>query len=71
MRLGLLLGLIAGGALAYLLKETSPDDPGPLGMLKRQFVDASEAAKEEAAEKEAEMLADYEAAKRGEKPKAP
>ena len=36
-----------------------------------KIVDATQAAKDEAAEKEAEMLADYEASKRGEKPKAP
>jgi hypothetical protein len=71
MRLGLLLGLVAGGVLAYLIKETSADDPGPLGVIKRQLMEASEAAKEEAAEKEAEMLADYESAKHGNKPKTP
>jgi hypothetical protein len=71
MKLGLLLGLIAGGVLAYILKESDADDPGPLGAVKRQFQEATLAGKEEAAEKEAELLAEYEAAKRGETPKAP
>ena len=68
MRLGILLGFIVGGIIAVLLKTSSEEDPGPVGAVKRQFHEASEAAKEEAAEKEAEMLADWEAARRGEKP---
>ena len=68
MRLGLLLGAIVGGILAFVLKQSNPDDPGPLGAVKRQVLEATQAAKEEAAEKEAELLADYEAAKQGEKP---
>ena len=71
MRFGLLLGLIAGGVLALLMKESDANDAGPLGAVKRQLQEASLAAKEEAAEKEAELLAEYEAARRGEKPKAP
>ena len=68
MRLGLLIGVIVGGILAVLLKESDANDSGPLGAVKRQFQQASLAAKKEAAEKEAEMLAEYEAARRGEKP---
>ena len=71
MKLGLLFGLIAGGVLAYILKESDANEPGPLGAVKRQINEAALAAKEEAAEKEAELLAEYEAAKQGEKPKAP
>jgi hypothetical protein len=72
MRFGLLVGFIVGGILAVLLKTSSGDDTGPLGAVKRQLHEAQEAAKEEAAEKEAEMMADYEAARRGEPPpKAP
>jgi hypothetical protein len=68
MRLGLLLGAIVGGVIAFILKQSDPSDPGPLGAVKRQVIEATEAAKEEAAEKEAELLADYEAAKQGEPP---
>jgi hypothetical protein len=68
MRLGLLLGAIIGGLIAVVLKQSDPADPGPLGVVKRQVLEATQAAKEEAAEKEAELLADYEAAKQGEKP---
>jgi hypothetical protein len=71
MKLGLLLGLIVGGVLAVLLKETDADDTGPLGTVKRQLNEAAQAGKEEAAQKEAEMLADYEASKRGESPQTP
>lgn len=71
MKLGLLFGLIAGSILAYVLKEADPEDQGPLGTVKRQVQEATEAAKEEAAEKEAALLADYEAAKQGEKPNTP
>ena len=68
MRLGLLLGAIVGSVIAFVLKQTDPADAGPLGAVKRQVIDATEAAKEEAAEKEAELLSDYEAAKQGKKP---
>ena len=71
MRFGLLLGFIAGGIIAVLMQQSDAEDAGPLGAVKRQVQEATQAAKEEAAEKEAEMLADYEAARRGEKPKAP
>ena len=71
MRFGLLLGFVIGGVLAVLMQQSDAEDPGPLGAMKRQFHEATQAAKEEAAEKEAAMLADYEAARRGEKPKAP
>jgi hypothetical protein len=68
MRLGLLVGAIIGGVIAIILKQSNPADPGPLGAVKRQVLEATEAAKEEAAEKEAKLMAEYEAAKRGEKP---
>jgi hypothetical protein len=71
MKLGLLFGLVIGGILAYIFKESDADDPGPVGAVKRQVQEATLAAKEEAAEKEAKLLAEYEAAKRGETPKAP
>ena len=71
MKLGLLFGLVVGGALAFIFKQSDADDPGPLGAVKRQFKEATLAAKEEAAEKEAELLAEYEAAKQGEPPKTP
>jgi hypothetical protein len=63
MKFGLLVGLVVGGVLAYLLKESDASDPGPMGAVKRQLQEATQAAKEEAAEKEAELLAEYEAAK--------
>jgi len=71
MKLGLLFGLVVGGVLAYILKQADADDPGPLGAVKRQLEEATLAGKEEAAEKEAELLAEYEAAKRGESPQTP
>ena len=71
MRLGIVLGFIVGGVIAALLKKTDPASDSPLAAVKRQAQEALEAGKEEAAEKEAEMLAEYEAARRGEKPETP
>jgi hypothetical protein len=68
MRLGIIVGFVIGGIVAVILKQSDADDPGPLGAVKRQIIEATEAGKEEAAEKEAQLLAEYEAAKRGEKP---
>jgi hypothetical protein len=70
MRFGLLLGFVIGGVIAVLMQQSDVEDAGPLGAVKRQLHEATEAAKEEAAEKEAELLAEYEAARRGEKPKS-
>jgi hypothetical protein len=70
MGLGIILGIVAGGIIAFVLKQADPKDPGPLGAVKRQVLEATEAGKEEAAEKEAELMAEYEAAKQ-DKPKTP
>jgi hypothetical protein len=68
MRLGILLGFVIGGLIAVLLKQSDGKVHGPIGAVKRQIHEATEAAKEEATQKEAELLAQYEAARRGEKP---
>ena len=68
LRLGLLVGLIAGGIAATLLKEPRNDDTliegsepeGIVERLKYQLHQAQRAARDEKQKKEAAMLADFE-----------
>jgi hypothetical protein len=65
MRFGFFLGFLIGAAIASLIslsqqEEPGPEAAGPLDQLKRQAREAREAARLAAAEKEAEMLRDWE-----------
>jgi hypothetical protein len=70
MRLGLLLGFLIGAALASGLArergQLSDEASGLMGFLREQTEEARSAGREAAAEKEAEMLRQWEASRHGE-----
>jgi hypothetical protein len=65
MRFGFFVGFLIGAAIASLLSMSEQDESpvgagsGPLDALKRQAQEAREAARQAAADKEAEMLKDW------------
>jgi hypothetical protein len=67
MRLGFFFGFLIGAAIASLLSlsesEETSDGAGPLDQVKRKAQEAREAARQEAAAKEAEMMRDWDEAR--------
>ncbi|HEY7466159.1 MAG TPA: hypothetical protein VIB47_05645 [Dehalococcoidia bacterium] len=64
MRLGFFLGFLIGAAIASLVSLSESEEPsdgaGPLEQVKRKAREAREAARQEAAAKEAAMMRDWE-----------
>jgi hypothetical protein len=67
MKFGIFFGLVIGAIAAFIAKaeEPAPEDQSPIAAVKRQARAAVEAGKEEAAETEAEIMRQYEQARKG------